>query len=318
MSRYMIDFYDDPLGTLDSLSNEQLEAVKTASVHSGEELSDIPDNRFALIVRDGSSKLRRYLCKDAASTALSVASFNLYGDQLPEGMRKVASINLERAAVLYNVDCPTYQTDDAVSGNVVVGKPPVTKRVVREDPVKEAAGLGTWFDLNYRSLPLEKVREVAVAIRERMEGQGVPVFGKVAAYSGDTYGKGFLGAMNLRKYLVTDSGARDQAVYILEKHAQFEPEAMVRLLTRFDKENGLERFWGARVPDPWETVYSSNKPYVKTASVEDAFLDKLVGKEADVRRVFGDRFLDDLKKDPTTVVNALPDPEKDALTSMLA
>tara|TARA_B100001123_G_scaffold448993_1_gene612439 strand:+ start:3084 stop:4028 length:945 start_codon:yes stop_codon:yes gene_type:complete len=314
----MIDFYDDPLGTLDSLSDEQLEAVKTASVHSGEELSGVPDNRFALVIRDGSSKLRRYLCKDAASTTLSVASFNLYGGSLPEGMRKVASVNLERASILYDVEGPTYRADSAVSGNVVVGKPPTTKTVVREDPVKEAAGLGDWFDLHYHSLPLEKVREVAVAIRERMESQGVPVFGKVASYSGSAYGAGFQGAMNLRKHLVTDSGARDQAIYILEKHAQFEPTAMVRLLTRFDKEHGLERFWGAKVPDPWETVYSSDKPYVKTASAEDSFLDKLVGKEAEVRRVFGDRFLDDLKKDPTTVVNALPDPEKDALTSMLA
>jgi hypothetical protein len=232
-------------------------------------------------------------------------------------MRKVASANLREAAELYELDIPEWDCGTAPTGNVVVGKVPSARQKVAADSYSEAENLGRWFDVYSYSVPFESRRDVALEIKKRLDTQGLPTFGKTASYCGDGYGASFKGAMLTRKHLVTTPDAVEHVSYLIEKHAEFEPGAMVRILNRFDKDHGLTQLWDKKIPDPWATVYSAEHEYRKTASVSRQFLDKLVGHEGEVQDVFGSRFLDDLKKDPETVVAALPAPEREALQNML-
>ena len=72
----------------------------------GERRDTLPDDVFALVLRDGDVTLRKYACVDAGNTALNVEYFMKTGYKLPEEAQKVAAANLCAACGWYGIEPP--------------------------------------------------------------------------------------------------------------------------------------------------------------------------------------------------------------------
>jgi hypothetical protein len=82
--------------------------VKTANEKylTPEGRAHLPDDMFALVLRDGDVTLRKYACVDAGHTALSVEYFLKTAHKLPEEAQKVAASNLCTACDWYDIEPP--------------------------------------------------------------------------------------------------------------------------------------------------------------------------------------------------------------------
>lgn len=110
-SGLVLDIYDDFRGeTLRSLyprQSDMPESVKTAQVLSPEDRNLLPDDCFALVMIDGSDKLRKYACIDEGNTRLSVEYFLKNAHKLPAVAQKTAAENLMKACGWYDLEIPT-------------------------------------------------------------------------------------------------------------------------------------------------------------------------------------------------------------------
>jgi hypothetical protein len=106
-SGLILDVYDDYRGdVIRSLFPSRSEIpglVKTAHALSGDERGQLPDEVFALVLRNGDEVLRKFACIDAGNTALSVMFFQKNGHKLPEEAQKVAAANLKVACDWYEL-----------------------------------------------------------------------------------------------------------------------------------------------------------------------------------------------------------------------
>lgn len=100
------DYRGDVLRSLFPTQNDIPELVKSATVLSPNERSALPDDVFALVLRDGDTTLRKFACHDAGNTALSVLYFLKTAHKLPEEAQKTAAENLAVACGWYDLDVP--------------------------------------------------------------------------------------------------------------------------------------------------------------------------------------------------------------------
>jgi len=164
-------------------------------------------------------------------------------------------------------------------------------------------------------------RECSVKLAERAEEIGYPLDGQIKEAGATTYAgmEHRLAAMGMRKQLGADGDFLDE---LFVKTAGMDPEVCAETLRRFDVNNGLDRFWGNRIPDPWESTFGLQK----TAEViwesggerlTDHALRNLVenGMPLLVKQ-FTDDLAEGLRKEPVAVFNSMPEPEKRILARM--
>ena len=110
LSGLLLDSYDDLRGevlrSLFPTPAEVPEQVKTAHYLSQEERQRLPDDVFALVLRDGDVTLRKYACTDAGNTHLAVNYFLKNAHKLPQVAQKTAAQNLLIACGWYDLEPP--------------------------------------------------------------------------------------------------------------------------------------------------------------------------------------------------------------------
>lgn len=110
LSGLVIDFGDDAAGdvlrSVYPTREDVPELVKNASPVSPEQRETLPDDAFALVLRNGDDVLRKYACTDAGNTALSVLYFVKNAHKLPEVAQKTAAANLCTACSWYDMAVP--------------------------------------------------------------------------------------------------------------------------------------------------------------------------------------------------------------------
>jgi hypothetical protein len=120
LDRFVFDIYDDPNGqVLKSLVpsiDEIPPFIKTAQQLDSEQISRLPDDRFALVMVDEGRKLPKYAMVDAGNTALSVMYLLKQAHLLPPEAVKVAAQNLCWACDRHNLDVPMQLKVAAKSG----------------------------------------------------------------------------------------------------------------------------------------------------------------------------------------------------------
>ena len=83
------------------------ELVKCAHVPSFDELSDIPDEQFALILyHPHLGSFKKYAMTDKYLTEINLKVFEDKMDSLPDELVKVASYHLSKAAKFYRISVP--------------------------------------------------------------------------------------------------------------------------------------------------------------------------------------------------------------------
>lgn len=137
-SGLVLDIYDDVGGAqlktffpVDGLIPVVPEFMKQAHALSSSDLSQLPDDAFALVLVNGDEKLRKYACIDEGNVALSVMYFVKNAHKLPDEARKVTAENLKVACGWYGLDIPVELEKEAgMVFNAIRNKPIQTAMAV--------------------------------------------------------------------------------------------------------------------------------------------------------------------------------------------
>jgi len=127
LSGLVLDVYDDAGGQVLKQIFETREAVpefiKSAHYLAPEEQASLPDDVFALVLKDGDVSMRKYACTDPGNTALAVEYFLREGHKLPEEAQKTAAANLQVACEWYGLP-PNHALEKVAIGALLgaVGK----------------------------------------------------------------------------------------------------------------------------------------------------------------------------------------------------
>ena len=124
-SGLLLDVYDDfdgaMLRTLYPTAADIPNGVKTAAVVQGALYDQLPDDVFALVLRNDGEKLRKYACVDPGNTELSLQYFLKNAHKLPREAQKVAAQNLAVACGWYDMPVPEALMKIAGIGGAALG-----------------------------------------------------------------------------------------------------------------------------------------------------------------------------------------------------
>lgn len=131
ISGLVLDVFDDAGGrVLKNLYPSAAELpgiVKTAMPLSRDQLHQLPDDVFALVLRQGDTTLRKYACVDAGNTTLHVAYFLMTHDKLPVEAVKTAADNLITACGWYDIEPPEELKKLSTGNLMTIGRQRVWK-----------------------------------------------------------------------------------------------------------------------------------------------------------------------------------------------
>lgn len=120
LSGYVFDTYDDEDGqvlrTIIENPNHLPHFVKTASRLTEAQINTTPDDQFALVMFDGTTKLKKYATVDSGNTVLSAMYLLKQAHLLPPAAAKTAARNLIEAMELQGLPVPEDLVKMAKSG----------------------------------------------------------------------------------------------------------------------------------------------------------------------------------------------------------
>lgn len=154
ISGLVLDMHDDVEGMVLRQLYPKLDDVpelyKTAAFLSSEQRDALPDDAFALVLRQGNTTLRKYACVDPGNTAINIGYFMATYHKLPIEAVKTAAANLHTACHWYDIE-PPEELKKLSTGNIpVIGKQQVWKDMD-----------GTTYSNNTQSWEVEKNAEVS-------------------------------------------------------------------------------------------------------------------------------------------------------------
>ena len=167
-------------------------------------------------------------------------------------------------------------------------------------------------------------RQYAVKLARKSYIIGYPLDRNIVELGALSYhGDGHLKyAMEMRKSAFEPASAeREFLDDLFEKRAEVHPEVYAECLKRFDTMNDLNSGWDQVILDPWASTFG-----VKTAAVvweqgaervtEEELVNLAHNDPEAVKRQFTEQFLDQFQKDPVTLFNSMPDPQKKLLARL--
>lgn len=341
----IIDFWDDMGASLD-LFDEQVpgkeEFLKIASTSSPHD-SALLDRDFALILVDAEGKKhRKYACADpagilvsasylshyhgnlnrpaakiAASTLLDLASTFGVEDLLPEGLAKLASIELTpleegdiRDAREVRYRAPTRKKEAS------------TKRASVYDAI--SAVRNEWHDLSYAERREASVK-LASLVEDFPEGT-IPAF--VEDYAGESVGDRFPHHMRVRAASCRDEKIAAQYNKLASAYSLFSADRLVELVGELDSLAGFRYVggdrYGEKIADVYKAVYSKSKAPPEIWShgadfVSDAQLKSFpqeTGAKQSFTKVFPETTWYAFVKDPCAVFRSMPVEQKILVSRM--
>ncbi len=209
-------------------------------------------------------------------------------------------------------DAMAKEASAAPSRTLLNGKYPVDSM----SQVKEAMA---YFEEYRRKLEPADRHTYCVKLASRMAELNMPVPEEIARYGAETYGADAESMVLYRRGIVEESlvPALDA---LLEKRAQVPPLAFASALEQFDKLAGLNWEWDSKVPDPYFSTFGPSIEKLAELSwswdqngarVDLQDLEHLArnGKSA-LKKQFGNDFMESFAKNPKTVFESMPTPNK--------
>jgi hypothetical protein len=277
---------------------------------------------------------------------MSVVYFMEHGHKLPEEARKVAAANLTRACLEFSLQPPELLEKVAAGakGHLVdvTGATPSTifERQMPKTAAEYAVTLpdgrnlypiDSWDRVKQaESYFLDHAKEMDPAIRRqfatklaaRAEVLGCPIDDNIRWVGAKTYAPtGVMKvAVEMRKAAMPE--ARKELDEIFEKRATLSPERYAVQLLDFDTRNYLDRLWGTRMYDPWQSTFGLSK----TAEVlweqgaervtEEELMNLARNHAKVLSQTFTPGFTEAFQKDPVGIFNSMPTPQKVILARM--
>lgn len=358
--KYACDFYDDPRGEVLKDVFPHLDDVpdliKTAECLTPEQRTSLPDDVYALVMRDDRQHLRKFACVDAGNVALSVIYFSENQDQLPVEAQKVAAANLLKACSWYGLRPPqhlvaTVEDPDELQKTSGVLRPHIdVTGMAPPPPAPRPADHFALVKEGQAKYPLDTAVEVDAAVRyfldkgdgfdphdrhlyciktaARAADLGIPVPEPMQKYGSVTFdhpGKVKVAVLSRMKFFAEDAAERDLLREMATKHAEMPPELFASMLEAFDRDHGLHRKWDGGIQDPYWSTFGVQKTAAWSCtgkrsgkSINEDQLRRLASSKEKVAGVLGLEIAEGLADDPVTVFSSLPDPHKEILINMAA
>lgn len=311
----VIDLFDDP-GLKLLAGSPYLDKVSSLPVGDPDKLVDLDDHQFGVIfITKKGEAIRKYPLNDLTNAVLSNVYFDLAHQQLPPEAKVAAATRIKAACCMLGVDC-TPAVEKFAADELPEGR-----NYVRLDKVAGAAGepidlfkqLHDAYVENREKYGRDAKVELAQAMKEAGAKFGFsvhddlkpfviddPVIDKEALFSQCALRK------NLTQAEASAIGLMDE---FLDKHADFDPKETVKLLETFDRQFGLDAYWG-RGLEPYgiltEKVASHNIPLANSRSMAltDEEIKSWVGSNGDlIGKMFGKDMAERVKKDPMSILS---------------
>lgn len=355
IANQILDIYDD-------MSKETLEKLcaknPTCNVIDSEKRASLKDHEFALtVITKKASKLNKYPICDKDSTWVSSQMFEAHGHKLPEVAQSIAALNIKTACEKFGMKVSSATEKLAAkapkdTANVYFEKEGALRKVIHSETVNmsklaaveeitanhtsaqyampNAAAVKIacdYFEKNHSKMPVLSRHKYAAAIQKRAHELGMGVQkGTVVKYASDHYSPMVEAHMRSRASLLEHKPElRDTAMKLAAATKSYTPSEFAQIVYSFDKQAGLDRYYGSHLQDPFQASFASEPdPYAgfryKSASssvLEGDDLQKLAtAKYAKVKEYFGDSFADQFKKHPTAIFDSLPVDAKEILVGI--
>lgn len=202
------------------------------------------------------------------------------------------------------------------------------------DSVHQVKRACSYFDENIHNFDLADRRVYAQSVLSRSEELGVKVAGAVLDYGGNEYGPHIEGELHARiaSFEGTEFGGAYEALLDGFGGGAL-PAVMVEMLKLCDDQSGASESYGRMVTgfrDPFAAVYGQPKVAAEQPEKADVYswrsggdyvtgqmLKALASRKADLDTEFGGGFSKSFEKDPVSIFESMPDPQK-VLLSRLA
>jgi hypothetical protein len=184
-----------------------------------------------------------------------------------------------------------------------------------------------YFTEKHLKMPLDLRHKYAASLQLRAEELGMPALkGTVAKYASDSYGADLDSHLSIRKRVLDGTKYASEFSKIASMKATCTPSQYAQILHAFDKKAGLCQHYGGMVKDPYEAVFYTNPDHPS----KDKFFSKKASKELSpeqIRKIvdeanpkiaeyFGKEIAEELKKDPVSIFNSLPNHEKEVISNI--
>ena len=317
------------------------ELVKNAHIPSLEEVEDMPDSQFALVLyHPHLGKMKKLAMSDKYLTELNMNIFEDKVDSLPEQVVKVAAYHLCKAAKHYKLAVPEklqkYAEEKAATNWINIADIKVTPapQVKTASHEKVAYALGNKYPINTAELvkkamvyfaehgsrlspmnAIEYATNVKVAADKLHVSYKGTVIEKYASLTADAFNKHYKEAIRARKGYVQEE---DRQAYdeLVTKSAELGVIKTAEILEKLDRESGAHRKWNTDILDPFLSVLGTvEERFVKQAGYQI--------KAADFKKlssgIVDDATLAELQgPDGLDVFESLPTPVKNKLAKELA
>ena len=183
----------------------------------------------------------------------------------------------------------------------------------------------TYFFENRSDMHPADRREYCVKLAGRMRELSMEVPEDIDRYGSPGYSADADALLEFRRNLVTPefTPALDM---LIEKRASISPEVFAETLLEFDKMAGLNWIWGERLPDPYYSVFGPSLEKVAESDwsydergvrINLLQLEDLArNQKLNLKKQFGEKFMEEFVKNPRVVFDSLPKPNKLILARM--
>ena len=304
----MIDIVDDKELTLLRPVYEKLpEFIKSAQVEFSDE--HVPDSAFALVIIHELDKeaTRKFRTDTISNTWLSAYYFSANSENLSKQASITAATNIKRSMKKYGLEVPekvAALAEIKETGNRVYECTVPTVEKVEPSNKQKADQLEAAFEKTCSCYTPEKRHEIAVKIAS-MPGAEIKDGTNIAKYASTEISDMFVDNIMTRKWNVPVAHLRS----VIEKSATVAPEIIAKVIEKIDEEFGVDDFYDAGIPDPFETVFQ------KTACTTTNATEKLeaLSKSAALKNYFERDVVERFAEDPAKVFEEMPAVQKAVL-----
>ena len=320
----VVDFYDDPDF---HASVEAQDLIKEGHIRPFEEVSELRDRDFAVLIMTKAGTHRKFPIYSPMSTGLSGRYFEDIEETLPDEIRKVAGFFLKRAHEEHGLTLPPSLAEEyePVAHNEVSHEPTTDIRIRSTEAVVKMAQYS--FTSHSREMsPLEKVA-MAMDVNKAIESCGESLTEQeIWDYvPKDTYGLHAEEMLAQRQTLAKEAGTKVEAALdqILDEFAKMPPTEGPFLIHQFDKTAGFDYRYGlGGVVDPfWGAWAGFPLPSKEAGATEDLLgykLETIAIYDRLLKRTFGEPFVTKFTQNPKGTYEIASPEQKKVLDFLIA
>lgn len=349
VANQVLDFQDD----LDkSILKKIASKNPNINVLSDEERANLDDTDFALsVITKKASKINKFPIDSADSAWLSNEYFNETHLNLPLEAAQVAAYNIKTACERFKVEPSpaVVALSKEASSNVYVEKDIVSQNIktASENGLEKFAQVKKicenythaqyvfntpesiktaceYFKEYSKQMNVHDRHKYAAQMQKRAGELGVTITEKeVTKYASNAYSAHLDSHISSRKELlaVKDPIYTESLMKLSSARNAITPMEFAGALATFDKNAGIDRYYGAYLTDPYISTFAAmaNPNLVKLGSsriAPEAMKGLFTEKYAKVKQYFGSSIADQLKKEGSAAFDSLPNDAKEILAGI--